>query len=95
MSINLGGNNSPLNLNKMKFNVDLSKIAKVRCTKCSNESFTMLGSIKMISPIQSTSGKWDTAIEAQWVCLNCHHPFDPSEYLENLKQEVKKENKGE
>jgi hypothetical protein len=48
----------------------------------------MMGSIKMISPIQSPSGKWDSAIKASWVCKECSHPFNPKEWLDNQAKEL-------
>lgn len=64
-----------------KINTDLSKINDAQCVKCSNTKFTMLGVIKMISPIQSASGKWDTAVQTTWVCTLCGLPFNAQDWL--------------
>lgn len=73
----------PLNMK-----VDLSKIDKVGCIKCNCLNFTMLGTIKLISPIQSSSGKYDTAIEAKWVCADCKYPFNVQEHLDKQRKEL-------
>jgi hypothetical protein len=69
---------------------DLSKIEDAKCIKCQNTKFTMLGTIKMISPIQSSSGKWDTAIQTAWVCSTCGHPFNANEWLHHEAEELAK-----
>lgn len=81
---------------QQNISVDLSKIKNVICVKCGlSDQFTMLGVIKMISPIQSRSGKWDTAINASWVCNGCHHPFDAGEWLKKQKEELEKDMKAD
>lgn len=73
-----------------KISTDLSKIDDTQCLKCKNTKFTMLGTIKMISPIQSSSGKWDTAIQTNWVCSACGLPFNANDWLRNEAEELSK-----
>ena len=81
---------------RQNIKVDLSTIKNVSCVKCGlSDKFTMIGNIKMVSPIQSSSGKWDTAINASWVCFGCHHPFDPHEWLQKQKEELTKDAKAD
>jgi hypothetical protein len=69
---------------------DLSKIEDTKCLQCQNTKFTMLGTIKMISPIQSSSGKWDTAIQTAWVCSACGLPFNAGDWLRHEAEELAK-----
>jgi hypothetical protein len=81
---------------QQRLTVDISKIKDITCVKCGlSDKFTMVGAIKMISPIQSPSGKWDTAINASWVCIGCHHPFNANEWLNKQKEELTKDAKAD